>query len=156
MTGDAIVINGSDLVINADTANRPTSPVSKLTIGTADTDSVTISKGEGSNKKQVIYNRGSETEIHGKTIVIDYSGGGEAVRTKGYGSLTIGGTETESVHLTSNGDGLVLLPYDKDGNGQAKTDGKLTVTASKEIVIEFIEDVKKIVYAVHEDAKNKN
>ena len=135
VTGDAIVINGSDLVINADTANRPTSTASKLTIGTADTDSVTISKGEDPNKKQVIYNRGAETAIHGKTIVIEYGGGGEAVRTKGHGSLTIGGTETESVHLTSNGDGLVLLPYDDGTNGLPETDGTLTVNATKEIVI---------------------
>lgn len=52
VTGDAIVINGSDLVINADTANRPTSTASKLTIGTADTDSVTISKGEDPKKNK--------------------------------------------------------------------------------------------------------
>ena len=136
VTGKAIVIKGTDLVIDANTDNRPTDSSSKLVIGTTDTDSVTISQVGNPHKKQVLCNRGSETEIHGKTIVIDYSGGGEAVRTKGYGSLTIGGTETESVHLTSNGDGLVLLPYDKDGNGQAKTDGKLTVTASKEIVID--------------------
>lgn len=135
MTGKAIVIKGTDLVIDANTDNRPTDSSSKLVIGTTDTDSVTISKGEDSNKKQVLYNRGSETEIHGKTIVIDYSGGGEAVRTKGYGSLTIGGTETESVHLTSNGDGLVLLPYDDGTNGLPETDGTLTVNATKEIVI---------------------
>ena len=135
VTGKAIVIKGTDLVIDASTDNRPTDPSSKLVIGTTDTDSVSISKGEDSNKKKVLYNRGSETEIHGKTIVIDYSGGGEAVRTKGYGSLTIGGTETESVHLTSNGDGLVLLPYDDGTNGLPETDGTLTVNATKEIVI---------------------
>lgn len=51
VTGKAIVIKGTDLVIDANTDNRPTDSSSKLVIGTTDTDSVTISKGEDSNKK---------------------------------------------------------------------------------------------------------
>lgn len=58
VTGKAIVIKGTDLVIDANTDNRPTDSSSKLVIGTTDTDSVTISKGEDSKK-----NRYSTTEV---------------------------------------------------------------------------------------------
>ena len=110
-----------------------------MTIGTADTQSVTISKPAGSDSKdtkQAIYNNGSDTTIRGKSILIDYGvKGAEAVRSTGFGSLTIGGAETESVIIKSAGDGLVLLPYSNNGSSVAKSNGKLTVNA-KNIVID--------------------
>lgn len=51
VTGKAIVIKGTDLVIDANTDNRPTDSSSKLVIGTTDTDSVTISQVGNPHKK---------------------------------------------------------------------------------------------------------
>jgi len=131
VTGDTISIKGTGTVINADTTGRPTSTASKLKIGTSDTSTVTLSSAD----TKVMYNNGTDTEIRGKNISIVYEGSGEAVRTGGYGSLTIGGSETESISLKSGGYGILLVPYKKDSKFQSETDGTLTFKA-KEIVID--------------------
>ena len=129
ITGDTITFDGTGLVAQVTTENRPTeTDQSILNIGTETTKKVSFK----SDTNWALYNKGSSLTVRGEEICIERTSAsganyGEAFRTTGYGETVIGGDETKKVTVKSAADGLVLMHY----NGGAESDGKLTVNTDE-------------------------
>lgn len=113
VTGDTITFSGKDPVISAVTTDRPTqTDPSTITIGTADTKTVSITSSDA----YALRTNGGDLTIRGEKIDLTAGTGTtstvEAMRFGGYGTATIGGEETKSLSIRNgSGDGVVIMPY---------------------------------------------
>lgn len=124
VTGNTITFRGTNPVIFVQTDGRPnTTDLSTVVIGTAETDTVSIT----SSNNWALRTNGGDLTINGRNIAVS-AGSGEAIRLGGYGTTNIGGEETEFLTISnSNGDGLVILPYQVNGSSVAQSDAKVNL-----------------------------
>lgn len=131
VTGDTITFSGTNPVIYATTSNRPTEEnLSTITIGTADTKTVSITSSDA----YALRTNGGDLTIRGENIALTAGTGTtstvEAMRFGGYGTTAIGGEETKTLSIHNNvGDGVVVMPYAKDGSSVANSDAVVDLTA---------------------------
>lgn len=134
VTGETITFVGTNPVISATTSGRPSNEdLSTITIGTSDTQNVSIT----SDGAYALRTNGADLTIHGQNILITAgtnsgpdAGLVEAMRFGGYGTTAIGGEETKTLSIQNNaGDGVVVMPYAKDGSSVANSDAVVDLTA---------------------------
>ena len=131
VTGDTITFSGTNPVIYAATSNRPTEEnLSTITIGTADTKTVSITSSDA----YALSTNGGDLTIRGENIALTAGTGTtstvEAMRFGGYGTATIGGEETKSLSIRNgSGDGVVVTPYDNGTGFVADSDAIVNLKA---------------------------
>lgn len=131
VTGDTITFSGTNPVIYAATSNRPTEEnLSTITIGTADTKTVSITSSDA----YALHTNGGDLTIRGENIALTAGTGTtstvEAMRFGGYGTATIGGEETKSLSIRNgSGDGVVVVPYHNGTGFVADSDAIVNLKA---------------------------
>lgn len=131
VTGDTITFSGKDPVISAVTTDRPTqTDPSTITIGTADTKTVSITSSDA----YALRTNGGDLTIRGENIALTAGTQAttfvEAMRFGGYGTATIGGEETKSLSIRNgSGDGVVIMPYQNGTNKVAESDAVVNLKA---------------------------
>ena len=131
VTGNTITFSGTNPVIYAATSNRPDAEdLSTITIGTADTQTVSITSSDA----YALRTNGGDLTIRGENIALtagtETTSTVEAMRFGGYGTATIGGEETKSLSISNgSGDGVVIMPYYNGTDSVAKSDAVVNLKA---------------------------